>query len=106
MYHYIEIISYVILLYFIYTSQVSRKSNNSLQVAFKSILIVLGIVYITDFIKTFEFFTFEVSPWKLNCPRCDPGFNGQNVGFEYSSDTERMNQCVKSEGFCGSCTMQ
>ena len=47
-----------------------------------------------------ELFHFEVTPYNKTCisndrcPQCcPPGFNGMRIGFEYSSDEERMNNC-------------
>ena len=56
-----------------------------------------------------ENFFFEVTPWKKTClgndacPQCCPkGFgSGMNVGFEYTSDTDRLNECRASKPFYG-----
>lgn len=65
--------------------------------------------FITAFIMTYYFvtsisegFQFEVTPWKTQCLKrnaveggecgcCPKGFSGQNVGFRYIADKDRLN---------------
>lgn len=59
----------------------------------------------------YEYFHFEVTPWKKTCLNDDPyrcpqccsrGFRGQNVHFYREGDAAMLN-C--KENFCGSCNM-
>lgn len=59
--------------------------------------IAIGIVILLG--RTCEKFAFEVTPWKKTClsndpcPRCCArGYYGQGIDFDYTSDTDRMNQ--------------
>jgi hypothetical protein len=76
-----------------------QKSNEQHMV---TSLFVAIIAYIVMVFYYKEQFHFEVTPYKKTCiyddrwkcPQCcPPGFNGMNVGFEYTSDTDRMNEC-------------
>jgi hypothetical protein len=69
--------------------------------------VLVGILLVFLYFVKVENFHFEVSPWKNNCLRsdavtqcakcCPKGFFGQNVNFEYISDTDRLNQCLVNE---------
>ena len=76
-----------------------QKSNEQHMV---TSLIIAILAYIVMFFYYKEQFHFEVTPYKKSCildnrwrcPQCcPPGFNGMNIGFEYTSDTDRMNEC-------------
>ena len=79
------------------------------------------LLFLIPSIRPAESFRFEVSPEK-KCRQCSRGFNGMNIGFEYTGDAERMEiskncmlasraedeqeQLVEGfEGGCSSCMM-
>ena len=86
---------FVVILY-----KMDRTRTDKSIVLARSIFIALLYFLLHQLILSNEGFHFEVTDWKKTCGQdrgmqcdqcCAPGFNGQNVCFDYTGDHERMN---------------
>lgn len=85
---------FVAIVYSVDTTQDRRR-------AFVRAILLTSLFYaIHQILLSSEGFLFEVTDWKKTCGQkrgmkcsqcCAPGFNGQNVCFDYTGDHERMN---------------